>query len=378
MVTEGTSKWQPDWSVPPGEVLLEVLQERGLTQAELARRIDRPMKTVNEIVNGKAAVTPETALQLERVLGTPARLWVNLEANYREHQARERQTLAFQSAIPWAKEFPIRELRRYDLISGDVEGAALVSSVLTFFGVATIEAFERHWLEQEAAFRASGAFATAPKAVAAWLRWGEVMEAFIDREQFVAANLMALSRCVRTLTSLIPFAAALERTQKACARYGVALVVLPEFPGIHMSGAAYWTKRGPVIQLSFRYRTTDQFWFSLFHEIGHVRSSHGRPFLDQTLGTSDRALPDEREADRFASEQLLPSKSYEAFAAAGDFTEASVRAFALALDTDPGVVVGRLQHDKLIPYSRLSHLKTRIEWSTTITTGTLQRPRPRA
>ena len=75
--------WQPDWSVPPGDVLLEALEERSITQAELARRMGRPLKTINEIVKAKAAITPDTAIQLERALGVSAQFWNGLAANYR-------------------------------------------------------------------------------------------------------------------------------------------------------------------------------------------------------------------------------------------------------------------------------------------------------
>ena len=79
--------WRPDWAVSPGEILLEALEERGMSQAELARRTNRPVKTINEIVRGKAAITPETAIQLELVLSVPASFWNNLEIRYREHLA---------------------------------------------------------------------------------------------------------------------------------------------------------------------------------------------------------------------------------------------------------------------------------------------------
>src|SRR6266545_5488766 len=70
--------WRPDWIVPPGELLVDALADRGMTQAELARRTGRPIKTINEIARGKAAIHPDTALQLEMVLGIPASYWLNL------------------------------------------------------------------------------------------------------------------------------------------------------------------------------------------------------------------------------------------------------------------------------------------------------------
>ncbi len=82
------SQFRPDYVVPPGETLLEALEERGMTQAELAERTGRPKKTINGIVQGKVAITPETALQFERVLSIPAGFWSNLQRQYEETVAR--------------------------------------------------------------------------------------------------------------------------------------------------------------------------------------------------------------------------------------------------------------------------------------------------
>ena len=76
------NEYLPDVVATPGETLQEVLEDRGIPQVELADRMERPKKTINEIIKGKAALTPETALQLERALGVPATFWNNLERNY--------------------------------------------------------------------------------------------------------------------------------------------------------------------------------------------------------------------------------------------------------------------------------------------------------
>ena len=83
-----TERAWPDLAIPPGEFLAEELDARAMPQAELARRMDRPVQAVNEIVRGKKAITPETALQLERVLGIPAHVWTRLEADYQLTKAR--------------------------------------------------------------------------------------------------------------------------------------------------------------------------------------------------------------------------------------------------------------------------------------------------
>ena len=74
---------------PPGRTLRRLLAREGMSQAELARRMGRPYQVINDIVNGRRPVTASTALQLERVLGLPARFWLIREADYRLKLARQ-------------------------------------------------------------------------------------------------------------------------------------------------------------------------------------------------------------------------------------------------------------------------------------------------
>lgn len=78
----------PDYAIPPGETLFDTIEALGMSQAELSERTSRPKKTINEIIKGKAPITPNTALQLERVLGVSAAFWNNLENNYCETLTR--------------------------------------------------------------------------------------------------------------------------------------------------------------------------------------------------------------------------------------------------------------------------------------------------
>src|SRR5207245_10980711 len=99
----------PDIAIPPGEFLAETLEAMGMSQAELARRTGRPAQAINEIVQGKKEITPETALQFERVLGTPAHVWVGLEADYRFVKARLDEERQLEAEANLAADFPIRE-----------------------------------------------------------------------------------------------------------------------------------------------------------------------------------------------------------------------------------------------------------------------------
>ena len=104
------NQYLPDYVSPPGETLLEVLEEIGMSQADLAERTGRPKKTISEIINGKAAITPDTALQLERVLGIPASFWNSREQKYRAFLARQQEQSRLQEQIAWLDKVPVNEM----------------------------------------------------------------------------------------------------------------------------------------------------------------------------------------------------------------------------------------------------------------------------
>ena len=184
MAVNSQSGWQPDWTVAPGEILLEALQDREMTQSELAQRLGRPLKTVNEIVKGKAAITPETAIQLERALGISARFWTGLEAQYRDALAHQEAEQALQAQADWIDSFPITDMVRHQLIERGRTKAATLANLLSWLGISSPSAYDR--LDSAAAYRASPAFAASPNAIRAWLRWGELQAAKVTASPFNA------------------------------------------------------------------------------------------------------------------------------------------------------------------------------------------------
>jgi Zn-dependent peptidase ImmA (M78 family) len=142
------------------------------------------------------------------------------------------------------------------------------------------------------------------------------------------------------------------------------LVCVPELPGSRVSGATQWISASKaVLQLSIRYRTDDHFWFTLFHEAGHILLHRKKLIFLETCSSkppSDNAM--ETEANSFASELLIPSHEYNTFVH-GTVTERAIKLFASQIGVAPGIVVGRLQHDGYLPYKRFNRLKRRLRWT---------------
>jgi addiction module HigA family antidote len=342
--------------VAPGEILLEALQDREMTQSELAQRLGRPLKTVNEIIKGKAAVTPETAIQLERALGISAQFWSNLETQYRDTLARQEADAELATQAGWAERFPIADLVRHRLIERGPTKAATLANLLSWLGLSSPAAFDR--VTAAAAYRASPAFAASPEAVTAWLRWGELQAASFKVNPFDARRFRQVLSEIRPLTRKEPFAQVFKRVQNMCADAGVIVVLTPELSGTHLSGAARWIGSKAVIQLSLRHKSDDQFWFTFFHEAGHILSGRRhRDYLDGADMKDADTDSGEHAADQFARDILLPPDEYLSFLQAGNFSRNTVRTFAESQSVAPGIVAGRLERDRRVAPGQLRSLK---------------------
>jgi HTH-type transcriptional regulator/antitoxin HigA len=345
--------------------LREHLEKLGLTQSDLAERTGRPKKTINEIIQGKASITPETALQFERVFGVDASFWLNLERQYRAAQARllERDQLAAQLA--WLDKLPVREAIKRGWIKPHQDRIELLREVLTFFGIAFPSAWDDVWREtrRATALRQGKSEEVNFEVIALWLRQGEIEGRRLECRPFDLYSFREALNYARTLTS-VPAETFCKEITGRCAGAGVAVAFVPELPRLRIFGAARWlSPEKALIQLSLHYKREDQLLFSFFHEAAHV-ILHGRReiFVDFANETSGK---EEAEANRFAADHLIPTAAYERFTTRGNYSETAVLYFAREIAVAPGIVVGRLQHDQKIAFNQLNHLRRKVGWSPT-------------
>ena len=355
------NQYIPDAVSPPGETLLEVLESRGMSQAELADRTGRPTKTINEIIRGKAAITPETAIQFELALGIPATFWNNRERHYRESLARKNEFERLESQSDWLDTIPHKAMVAAGWLPPSSDRSERLINVLMFFGVASPSSWAQYWSNQHAAFRQSARFEIDSGAVAAWLRRGELEAERITREDYHPARFREALLAIRSLTRDLP-----ENFDKImvdkCSRAGVCVVFVPELPRTRAWGATRWLSTNcALIQLSLRYRSDDHLWFTFFHEAAHVLL-HGKRdfFIDRDDQTSDSK---ETEADAFARDWLIPPDDYRMFRRKGALSCAAISRFAYELGIAAGIVVGRLQHDGLLPRTHCNELKRILQWA---------------
>ena len=352
-----TARVYSDMPIPPGEVLEEEIEARGMTQKELAARLGRPAQAINEIIKGKKAITPDTAISLGRVLGISPHFWNTLEADYRMTLARNREREEIAANVQLLDDYPIREMLKRGWIEAGRDKPSRLEALQNFLGVAVAE--------PQAYQRASGFRITEAAqqnislgALAVWLRKGELQAQETPTADYDEAAFRRALVTIKGMTEDPP-----EKFDPAmrtlCAGAGVAFCTVQELPKSGANGATRWlSPQKALIQMSLRNKWADIFWFTFFHEACHLlEHRRQRRIVIDGLDADPDMAEIEAEADQFARDFLIAPTEWSAFCRIGHFSQGSVREFAQSIGVAPFVVVGRLQKEELIAYGQLSALK---------------------
>lgn len=366
-MTDLAAPFAPDWVSPPGDTILDLLEERDWTQAELAQRIGYSPKHVNQLIKGKVPLTEDAAIKLERVLGSTVGFWLAREARYRERCARLEASEKYAGWIDWLDLLPVKELmsagriekRRIDAKSKP----SLVEECLRFFGVASPDEWSSHYGEMQVAFRRSREEQSDVGAISAWLRMGEQVAEKQDGPKYERDRFEAVLAEIRTQTVLNPEEFE-PRLHALFRQAGVAFILVPGIPKAHVSGVARWlSPHRPLIQLSLYGKTNDKFWFTLFHEAAHIllhSKEKKSVYLDDPT-QAGAASREEREANEWAGDFLIPRARLAELPLLK--SRDAVVNFASEIGIHPGIVIGRLQHDEHIPRSWMNDLKLSLRFT---------------
>jgi HTH-type transcriptional regulator/antitoxin HigA len=360
---------RPFRPIKPGELLQEELDARGWTQTDFAEVIGRPVQAVNEIVAGKKAITPDTAVAFSRALGTSAEYWLNLESAYRLDLVRDGGTVGndIERRARIYSKAPVKELlkRRWIDVPDPNDLDRLEREVCRLLEIDSLDeepplaraCAARKSRREEPHTAAQVAWAARVKQVASALRVGSYSRAALEEH---VARLPRLS-VSDELAAEVP---------QVLGHLGVRFVVVPHLTGTRIDGATMWLdETSPVVAVSLRYDRMDCFFFTLMHELAHVLRGDGtnKVFVDAELvgkdaeRTEDKADA-ERVADRTAGEWLIPSKELEAFVRRlrPYFSRAEILSFAERVGVHPAIVVGRLQHSGEVPWTHFRNLLTKV------------------
>ena len=351
-----------DMPIPPGEILEEELDARGMTQKELAARLDRPAQAINEIIKAKKAITPDTAIGLEKALGIGAHYWTGLENTYRMTLARNRQRETLAANVERLKDYPISQMIKRGWIRAERDRPSKLEAMQSFLGVAVPEP---QAYQKAVGFRITEAAQQRISlgALAVWLRKGELDAQEVSTAHYDEITFNQALMRIRGMTEQSP-EVFIPAMKALCAEAGVAFCVVQELPKSGANGATRWlTDRKALIQMSIRHKWADIFWFTFFHEACHLlKHRTQRRIVIDGLEADPEMAEIEADADRFARDFLIAPVEWGGFCEEEDFSVDSVQRFAQSVGIAPFMVVGRLQKEKRVGYNQLTFLKERYEW----------------
>jgi len=346
------NEYNPQIVLHPSETLKEKLEELGIGPKEFALRTDKPEKTITAILNGSSSITPDMAVQFENVLGIPAHFWLNKQRTYDEYLAREKRKKVVKQALSWASKFPVNDMCKKNWIQNVKNSEEKAISLLYFFGFSNHKAWESYYYNKElkVAFRISLAHVNEPFAISAWLRKGELQASEMKASAFTEKK---LKECLKDLKNIMIHQDSnfFSNVQSICLNAGVKVVHTPCLPKAPINGAARWINDTPLIQLSNRYKRNDIFWFTLFHEIGHILLHGKKDIFLEEIEYPNLDTKKEDEANEFAGNLVLTDEQYNEALNLKRFSVAAIVALAEKFNTHPAIIIGRLQKEKRLKQS---------------------------
>ncbi|WDF55244.1 ImmA/IrrE family metallo-endopeptidase [Mucilaginibacter sp. KACC 22063] len=354
-----TETFKPNWISVPGDTIVELLEEKKISVHHFAAQMNSSIGFINELLNGTAVITEETSQKLSEILGASVDFWLRREFQYREGLVRLKK-VAEQS---WLKLLPIRDMINFGWIKEEV--AKSVDALLLYFGVSDINEWHNKYQAEMAqvSFRTSSSFKQQPAAVAAWLRQGEIQSQSIECKDWNAALFAASLTEIRSLTKIKEPEIFLPKLKAICAKCGVAIAIVRTPNGCQASGVTkFLSPNRALLMLSFRYLTDDHFWFTFFHEAGHLLLHGQNSVFVEEISRNRLTSEEEKEANEFAAEQLIPSIYRENMMKLPVSNKRLIIGFASKIGVSAGILIGQMQHFGKIEYNRFNSYKRKYTW----------------
>lgn len=351
--------FEPDWLSAPGGTILDVMEERGMSSKELADMLGYSLERTEKLIAGKEAITRDVAMLLAERVGGSEKFWLSREKNYRNEVARLQSSGSVPAGKAWLDELPLKDMQKFGWIPSHTRVEDNVVSCLEYFHVRNVQEWRTKYSQflSLVSFRTSPAHKSEPGSVISWLRYGEIKSEQISCRAWNAANFERSLISMRRLTRKRDPSVFIPELRQLCAESGVALVIARGPAGCRASGATrFLSDNKAMILLSFRYLADDQFWFTFFHEAGHLlMHSKKAVFLEDG---SEVSIKEEHEANLFAQNILIPPEVRAEFLSLKPNKD-SVMKFAIKIGISRGIVVGQLQHHGRVEPSQLNFLKRR-------------------
>jgi addiction module HigA family antidote len=345
------NQYNPQTLPHPGIILKEKLDEMGIGPKEFSIRTSKPEQTITAILKGESSITPDMAVSFESVTKIPANYWLSHQQGYNEFLAREKRKEVIDTSITWAKLFPLNDMVKKGWLPQVSTIQERTAEMLTFFGFSNHSAWEDYYFNQQlkVAFRISLARTNEPYAISAWLRKGELQATGLKSNEYSEKNFKAALPELKSVMAKHP-EDFFNQIQSICLDAGVKVVHTPCLPKAPISGSTRWLNDTPLIQLSGRYRRNDSFWFTFFHEAGHIILHGKKDIFLEKVEYSDKDIAKEAQADEFAIKWTLTKEEEAEIIDSAPLNAKDIIKFAKKFNTHPAIIIGRLQHDNYIQY----------------------------
>lgn len=351
-------KFIPDWVIHPWVSLKDFLDMFNMTQKDLSNRIWMSEKHIVDIIKWKAPITPETALKLENIFPkdvAPASFWNNLQLNYDVDLARIKQKEALEIDKEILSRLSYQDLVKNNIIEWFDSWQDKIIWLRKFFWVSELwNIWNVFWV----AYRKSDCEKISVENISAWLRYWELESRKINVWEFDKMKLRLKLNELRSLTYDDKFG---EKIIKICAECWVKVVYSPYITKTYVNWATRWIWNNPLLQLTIRWKYSDMFWFTFFHELGHILLHWKKEeFLEFDKWYKNQSiLEKESEADNFAINTLIVNTEFNKFFQKWDFSDISIKSFAKKVWIDKWIVAWRLAHQTW-DYRSFEKLRTKL------------------
>lgn len=347
----------------PGETLAELLEVNSMTQKELSVRLSCTPKHINEIIKGLKPISNALAVKLENVFNLKASFWNNLQNIYNEQieKLRIKESVSHEE-IQYFKD----NKNIYKFLVGDnwvEECSDVTEGVLNLRKFLKINSLLQvgKLLQVNGAYRISDKVKINDLALACWLRMCDILSEKIEIKEYREINKDIILKDIKEIRKLSKENpnVFIEKLQSYFSELGISIVVLKNIQGAPVNGLIKKSNNGINICLTIRGKDADKFWFTLFHELGHLFTSKiDKFYIDYESNNTEV----ERLADKFATENLIDRTIYNNLINSTISMESIIEA-AKQMDILPSIIVGRLQHDEIIGYNQYNGLKTQYVWA---------------
>ena len=351
-----------EFIIHPGETLKEMLENNNMLQEELAERTGFSPKHISEVVNRKKGISPKLAKSLEYVFGIPASFWINLQGIYdKEIIEFEEKNNISQNEFEIVKKIkPILEyavkLKVIENFNNDIESVLLTRSIC---GVQDLTYIEK-LLSNQVAYRTVTKQSVDKYTLYVWQRVCELIAMKQEVEtEYKKEKLIANLDNIRLLMFEKDPNEMIKKLKEIFSKCGIIFQLVKHFSGAPVQGFIEKKEEKIILCMTLRQSNADIFWFTLFHEIGHILNGDIEyNKIDYYTENSEN----ENDADIFAKNYLIKEKDYELFVKGKDFSEYRIKEFAKSQNIESFILIGRLQKDKIIKYNEFCNLKIKYKW----------------